>query len=421
MRVVHVAKWDSAGGASISMLRLHKELINKGIDSIVLCERSSGTVENVELIDTGWMFHRARIVERLIGCFAKLQKDESLFFNSVNIRPNNLLKRINELNPDIVHLHWVGSGVLRIEDLPKIKQPIVWTLHDMWAFCGSEHYNLGISERWKKAYSKESRNPSAKGFDLTRWVWRRKFRCWQNIPIRIVSPSSWMRNSASNSSLWRDNIHATHHTIPAGLDTSTFKPIAQSAARKELALEDDVPLLLFGAASLSSRIKGGNLLRKALELAQKRGFKFQLACFGAEATVVVPGIKTCHLGPIRDLKKLATIYSSADVVLVPSKMESFGQVASEALACGTPVLCFDTSGLKDIVEHKVCGYRAECFSIDDFVDGLEWLLRTEDTVAIRKAARERALDKFPIGKVADAHIELYSNILEPHKQCTRIA
>ena len=104
------------------------------------------------------------------------------------------------------------------------------------------------------------------------------------------------------------------------------------------------------------------------------------------------------------------MYSAADIMLVPSKMESFGQVASEALACGTPVLCFDTSGLKDVVEHKVCGYRAKCFSIEDFVNGLEWILETK--AKLSKSARDRVLSRFQIGEIAAAHIRLYSEILE---------
>lgn len=411
MKVLHVAKWDSIGGASIGMLRLHRELIKKGVNSMILCERSIGNAESVELISKGWRFHLARIIERLIGCFVKLQRDDSLFFNSINIRPNRLLRRINELNPDVVHLHWVGLGVLYIEDLPKIKQPVVWTLHDMWAFCGSEHYNLDTSERWKMAYSKVSRNPSAKGFDLTRWVWLRKRKNWQNVSIKVVSPSSWMRKNASSSSLWKDNVNVSHYIIPNGLDALTFKPMPKSEARKKLSLEGDIPILLFGAASLSSSIKGGNLLHQALVLAQKRDLRFRLVCFGGGEPLVIPKIKTYHLGSIRDLKELATIYSAADVMLVPSKMESFGQVASEALACGTPVLCFDTSGLKDVVEHKVCGYRAKCFSIEDFVDGLKWLLQIEDKTAVYRAARERALRKFQIAEIADAHVKLYSSIL----------
>ena len=410
MKVLHIAKWDDSGGASICMLRLHRELLKKGIDSVILCERSRGNVERVELVGKGWRFQLGRILERLIGYLVNLQTDNSLFFNSVNVRPNNLLKRIHELKPDVVHLHWVGLGVLRIEDLPEIRQPVVWTLHDMWAFCGSEHCNLGDSERWKKAYSKSSRPVAASGLDITRWVWQRKRKAWSTVALTTVAPSEWMQQCASNSSLWKNNRSCNHRCIHNGLDTEVFKPVPQPLARATLNLKSNLPVLLFGAHSLSSYVKGGDLLHKALERALAKGLKFQLVTFGSGAPEVNIDVPTRHLGLVSDLSQLSRIYCTADVVLVPSRIESFGQVASEALACGAPVLCFDTSGLRDVVEHEVSGYRAECFSVEDFVDGLEWLLEVEDKDAMRRAAREHALDRFKIGKMADAYIDLYSSI-----------
>ena len=412
MKVLHIGKWDDQGGASIGMLRLHKELLSKWINSFILCERSCGNVEQVELVSKGWRFQLGRVIERIIGYFVKLQKDNTLFFNSVNLRPNALLKRINELNPDIVHLHWVGLGVLRIEDLPKIRQPIVWTLHDMWAFCGSEHCNLDTSERWKNAYSRESRPTEARGIDLSRWVWRRKHKAWSNVAMTTVSPSHWMQQCATDSSLWKDNQLVSHKCVYNGLNVEVFKPIEKLKARSKLGLNNDLPVLLFGASSLHSHVKGGDLLSKALKQASNRELKFQLVTFGSGESFMFSNTRITHLGYLNDVSKLAEVYSAADVILMPSRMESFGQVASEALACGTPVLCFDTTGLKDVVEHKVCGYRAKCFSIEDFVDGLEWLLKSKNKAELNKAARDHVLNRFQISETTDAYIKLYSQVFE---------
>ena len=392
------------------MLRLHEKMLQKGVDSIVLSHQSDGNVEKSQLISRGLRFHYLKLLEKVVKRIPKLQKDDTLFLNTINILPTELLRRIDEINPDIVHLHWVGSGVLRIEDLPKIKQPIVWTLHDMWPFCGSEHYSLGASERWKKAYSEESRPIDARGIDLTRWVWKRKFRAWSSVALTTVSPSAWMQECASSSSLWRDNRLVKHRCIYNGLDTSVFKPIEQSHARLGLHSASDLPILLFGAQALDHYVKGGDLLRSALKLAHARGLKFQLLTFGSGELEPIIGVPITHVGRIDTPLRLADLYNAADIMLVPSRSESFGQVASEALACGTPVLCFDTSGLKDIVEHKVCGYRSECFSVEDFVTGLEWLLNCEDKEPLRRAARQCALRKFQIIEMAEAHIDLYNQL-----------
>jgi glycosyltransferase involved in cell wall biosynthesis len=412
MKVLHVSLWDSRGGAAIAASRLHLGLIDQGIDSRMLVARAEGNVPKVDLLRSGWGFQLDRAQEKLSYYVSKSQLDESLFACSLNLRFNNLIKRINEINPDVVHLHWVGGGMLRIEDLPKIKQPIVWTLHDMWPFCGSEHYSLGDSERWKKAYTNKSRAEQAKGLDLTRRIWFRKIQAWTKVSLASVSPSLWMQECATNSSLWKDNQHVRHACIHNGLDTDLFKPIEKAQARRDLGLSADLPILLFGAHSINSHVKGGDLLCDALRLALSKGFKFQLVTFGSGETSDIAGVRMTHLGRISDASKLSKIYSVADVMLVPSRIESFGQVACEALSCGTPVLCFDTSGLKDVVDHLVCGYRAECFSIDDYVRGLEWLLGIDDKELISAVARQYVLKKFQIVSAVEAYVELYDKQLE---------
>ena len=90
-------------------------------------------------------------------------------------------KQIYEIDPDIIHLHWVQGGALSIKEISKIKKPIVWTLHDMWPFSGAEHYSDN-SERYKEGYKRYNRPKGESGFDLNRWVWNRKKK---NLPEKI--------------------------------------------------------------------------------------------------------------------------------------------------------------------------------------------------------------------------------------------
>ena len=85
MKVLHVNKFDDLGGASTAMLRLHHELIRQNVDSVILADRTSGRVEKAELISQGLEFQLSRLSENVTRFFLKLQKDESLFFNSINI------------------------------------------------------------------------------------------------------------------------------------------------------------------------------------------------------------------------------------------------------------------------------------------------------------------------------------------------
>ena len=117
------------------------------------------------------------------------------------------------------------------------------------------------------------------------------------------------------------------------------------------------------------------------------------------------------LGRIQEEQAMAEICSCADVMCVPSRMETFGQTASEPQACGTPVVAFNTTGLKDVVEHKVTGYLAAPFDPEDFARGIEWVLDADaDLLAAR--ARERALKLFDQAVIADQAMSIYERNLK---------
>jgi glycosyltransferase involved in cell wall biosynthesis len=100
-------------------------------------------------------------------------------------------------------------------------------------------------------------------------------------------------------------------------------------------------------------------------------------------------------------------------MLVPSLEEAFGKTAAEALSCQTPVVCFDSTGLKDIVEHQACGYSAEAFSSDDLANGIAWVLADETRhAALAARGRAKVLEEFSISRVAEQYRALYTEILQ---------
>ena len=137
-------------------------------------------------------------------------------------------KQIYEIAPDIIHLHWVQGGALSIKEISKIKKPIVWTLHDMWPFSGAEHYSDN-SERYKEGYKRYNRPDGESGFDLNRWVWKRKKKYWDKIEnLTIVAPSNWMADCARESALFKDRrIEVVH----VGLDHNLYRPVDKAIAR----------------------------------------------------------------------------------------------------------------------------------------------------------------------------------------------
>ena len=139
-----------------------------------------------------------------------------------------------------------------------------------------------------------------------------------------------------------------------------------------------------------------------------------LVTFGGGGFTAPTAYQHRHLGTLTDLQHIAKLYSAADIMLVPSRLEAFGQTASEALACGTPVACFDTSGLRDIVLHKKDGYRAIAFDINDFVAGVLWCLDLT-LLSLNERIAKGYSNPFELSKCAAHYIALYEESLNYHE------
>ena len=140
----------------------------------------------------------------------------------------------------------------------------------------------------------------------------------------------------------------------------------------------------------------------------------ELVVFGSSQTDNDLGLrmKTHFLGRLHDDVTLALTYSAGDVMIVPSTEEAFGKTAMESLACGTPVVSFDSTGLKDIVEHQKNGYLAQCFSSKDLAQGIIWVLENGDrTSKLSENARKTVEEKFTLKHQAEKYLELYLDIL----------
>ena len=168
-------------------------------------------------------------------------------------------------------------------------------------------------------------------------------------------------------------------------------------ARKLLKLPLDKPLLCFGTFNENNSFhKGADLLNAALEKIENSIPQLEIVLFGNEEIneSLSKKFPSHNLGFLEDENLMKAMYSASDVIAVPSRKESFGQVASEAMACSRPVVCFDTCGLRDIVDHKVNGYLAHSFDALDFATGIKWVLDNEKSKSLSSAARKKLKDFF---------------------------
>ena len=417
MKVLHISYSDLSGGAARATYRLHKGLRTIGIVSkmLVLDKVSDDpdVIAPTSKLGQGWS-QISRYVEALP---VKLLKTENQNLISPAWIGSNIVQRSIAFEPNIIQLHWIGHELLRVEDISKFRPPIVWRLPDMWAFTGGEHY-VQECTRYQLGYLKNNRPKSEGGIDLNRWVWNRKLRAWKDISnLTIVTPSSWLAKCASSSYLFKDRRVEVIHN---GLDPAQYNPIDKRLAREILKLPQDKQLILFGALmATSDRRKGFHLLQLALQHLSQSGWQdnenIEIVVFGSSQpeNPLDLGFKSHYLGYLQDEIALALVYSAADVMIVPSVQEAFGQTASEALACGTPVVCFDTTGLKDIVEHQENGYRAKGFSAEDLANGIAWVLQDEQRwKALSRRAREKVEQEFTLEIQARRYLKLYQEVLQ---------
>ena len=346
------------------------------------------------------------------ACLQRLQSTANPIFHSSAWLPCHLDRLLNQCDEDLLHLHWVQEEMLSIEAIGRLRKPLVWTLHDTWPFCGSEHYPHDFNDtRYEQGYFRSNRPSTHRGFDLDRWCWQRKVKHWRR-PIQLVSPSLWLADCARRSALfssWPVSV------IPNPLPTDIYQPWPKRLARRMFGLPDDTPLVLFGAIKgCHYPIKGWSLLESALRLLADEIPGLQAVVFGQSAppSPLQLGVPVRFVGRLHDDQSLAMLYSAADVMVVPSRMEAFGQTASEAQSCGTPVVAFNATGLKDVVEHKVSGYLAEPFSSRDLADGIAWIFSDPQRYErLSSKARQRAIRLWSEDVVLNQYHGLYQQVL----------
>jgi glycosyltransferase involved in cell wall biosynthesis len=410
MKILHLAIHEGSG-AGHAALRLHLGLLKERVDSSMLVLQKGSQHQSVIKLDKQTAFFK-KIQEKLFGrTISQIWGHNNTF--SINATPSLIQNRIKSFKANVINLHWVGWEFLRIEDLKNLQVPLVWTLQDMWPFTGGCHYSQEC-DRYIHSCGACPQLRSTKESDLSRWVWQRKAQAWKDINLTVVAPSTWMANCASSSSLFKNQ---RVEVIPFCLDTEQYKPLDRQKAREVLKLPQDKQLVLFGALSATqdSR-KGFQLLIPALQNLSKAGWRerIELVVFGSSEpnNPIDLGFKAHYLGPLDDTS-LVRAYSAADVMVVPSIQESWGQTASESLACATPVVAFNATGLKDIVDHQQNGYLANPFQIEDLAQGIAWVLEdAERYQKLRLSAREKAEREFALELQARRYLSLYSEILE---------
>jgi len=407
MKIIHLSKADGGGGAARAAYRIHRCLVDYGISSVLFVDEKYTTDRTVIGPKTRYELLRSRarrIFDRVIKRFI-LKRGVT---QSIALLPSHWPKMINDSDADIVHLHWINGEMLSISDISKINKPIVWTLHDMWPFCGAFH--IVYDDNYVRGYEDNGTISLEPYKNIDRMTWKRKRRHYTR-PINMIAPSRAIQQMATRSSLMRGwNVDV----IPHPIDLSKWAIMDKREAKKAMGLDPDKKIILFiGLSCVRDNNKGFDLLMQALSVATKKlNVGVGLAVIGDEldSDLVKPQIDIYSIGLLRDEISLVVAYNAADCVVVPSRYESFGQVALEAQSCGVPVVAFDNSGPADIVAHNETGYLARAFDVDDFSNGIISVIEQENGMDPQNI-RGVVADRFSYDAVAKDYMSQYKKIL----------
>lgn len=323
------------------------------------------------------------------------------------IKTAKFIKKIKKYSPDIIHIHNLHGSYINISLLfryiKKENIPVVWTLHDCWPFTAiCSHFSLIGCKKWQEGcnHCSQAKQLSSSPFDFTKYVWKLKRNWFTGIEKSIVvTPSNWLKKLVNQSFLKEYDVC----TIYNGIDLDIFKPI-ESNFREDNELENKKVVL--GVAYKWSYSKGLDVFLKLSELLPE---DYKIVLVGTDESIddkLPKNILSIH--KTENQQKLAEIYSSVDVFVNATREEVLGLVNIEALACGTPVITFDTGGSPECIDDT-CGVVVEQNDIETLKK--EIIRICSENPYSKTDCRNRAL-LFDNKKQIEKYIKLYRNIID---------
>lgn len=410
MKVLIVSTHDNSGGAALAAFRLKEALVQKNIDCQMLVQskstddyRVNGPTTKIKKAFSQWRAIMDSLPLRLY------KRRTKTLFSSGYLPFGGIVDQINKINPDIVHMHWIAGGLLRIEDIAKIKAPIVWSMHDMWAFTGGCHYDEDCGLYVKSCGTCKVLKSSSK-YDLSYVNFKRKLATYKKIKnLHINASSKWITNAAKSSSLFKERAFST---LANPIDSKLFKPISKKLVRNIFNIPLDKKIVMFAALNpLGDPRKGYSQLQEALSVLDTENVELVVA--GSSMPENPPEAKfPAHYIPIlSDEYSLAMLYNVADVVVVPSIQENLANTVVESLMSGVPVVAFDIGGNPDMIHHKINGFLARPFDGQGLAEGINWILTHPSYEELSKAARLYAIENFSYEILSEKYIELYKKTI----------
>ncbi|HEY2328519.1 MAG TPA: glycosyltransferase [Verrucomicrobiae bacterium] len=418
MKILHLATHDNFGGAARAAYRQHLALLQQGVDSRMLVRHKHSGDEAVTV------FPGERSLPDRIGrtvrrkWIAHLEKKSrnhrgKMICGLTDPRADLLRDSTAEMaEADVINFHKTEH----FADLPALFQkipaskPVVITLHDVSPVTGGCDYP-GECRNFEKQCGACPMLDSNSTGDYSRQIFNLRQTAYAARPsgrLVFVGNSHWTGKMASQSGLTRGHrVEVIHY----GLDQNIYSPKLRHGARQALGIGLDEPVIAFAAHDLSLKHKGGHLLHEALSALPGAG-PIRLLTMGAGLFKAGPQYRHTHFGRVESDALQTLLYRAADVFIIPSLEEAFGQTALEAVACGTVVAGFSAGGIGDIVENGLNGGLVERGNTGALAQAIAELLKDG---ALRNhwanAAEAWVRDRFSYARNASNYVALYESLL----------
>ncbi|MFC1576911.1 glycosyltransferase family 4 protein [Candidatus Omnitrophota bacterium] len=404
----------SGGGAGKSALRLHRGFRSIGVESKMLVLHRNSSDNDIARLKKDYSIFSIvynGLSRRLISLKVfthknTRQKGMDIFTDCRS--PYAVSKNLLVQEADIIHLHWIATMVDHSEFFSNNKnKAIVWTLHDNNPFTGGCHV-AGDCRKCESGCGACPQLGSTDPDDLSKKIFKRKEEACKGCNIHIVAPSKYLADFAKKSLLFKE---FSINVIPNGVSTSVFTERNKKYSRDLLNLPQDKTLLLCGA-DYSSENKGFKYLAQALKLL-KNEKSAALVLFGKynKALFKDVGVPVYHLGYIYKEELLSHVYSAADMCVMPSLADSFGNVILESMACGTPVVGFNAGGIPELIKSQKTGLLAKVRDAQDLAEKIEWMMHhPAERQQMGDAARKLVEQEYTMQIQARRYLKLYEAI-----------
>ena len=317
------------------------------------------------------------------------------------------INKLEEIKPDLVHLHIMHDTYINLEMLFKYlsvnKIPVVWTFHDCWAFTGKcPYFEMDRCDKWKSGCYKcpqVKKYPESYFMDMTKPLWKKKNRMFNSLDnLTIVTPSKWLSDYVKESFLKSHDLRVINN----GINLEVFKPV-ESDFRKKYNVEDKY--LLLGVGYNWSPRKG---LDSFIELSKRLDDRFRIVLVGTNDKIdeMLPdNIISIHR--TYNQAELIEIYSACDLFVNPTMEENFPTVNIESLACGLPVITYNTGGSPEIID-ETCGKVIDKGNIDKLYEGIMDIYKHpfDKSCCLKRSQLYNMNDKF------EEYVRLYKEILK---------